>query len=244
MMQPMQHIQSVQQVNPYYNYPSNNMYPYSQPVQDQRQIRYVPVNQSQPMNLGYNQNHFQHPIQQNPGQQQGQMPSQMQNQWHLQQVSVPLSPNKMAMSNNSINDFGGRPQMYTYNSNINSNPNMQTNYSHISQNYSQINKYHNNVNPQIHNPQNYQPPNNQFIKQQMPMQSMNHMQPMPPMQNMPMQQSMQPPQIQNMQSMQQNMQMNMQQPIHQNMQPIQGLQQPIHPMQQMNSYVSNQQQQQ
>lgn len=66
-------------VNPYYNYQQPNMYQYSQSNQDQHQIRYMPINQPQSLNVQYPQNSYPQRL-------------PVPNQWHQ---SVPVSPNKM-----------------------------------------------------------------------------------------------------------------------------------------------------
>ena len=136
----------MQPMNSYYQYPPANINPYGQPMVDQRQMRYMPINQpQQQINMTYQNNSY--------GQR---MP--IQNQWHGQ---APVSPNKMSMQN-GMNDYGTRPNNYGYNSNLPPN-----NYSQIPPvNYPQQPKFppinqpiviHNNPQPQIQ-PYQSQPP--------------------------------------------------------------------------------------
>jgi hypothetical protein len=55
------------------------MYSFNQSNQDQRQIRYIPINQQQSVNMPYSQNPYPQRL-------------PIQNQWHQ---SIPISPNKM-----------------------------------------------------------------------------------------------------------------------------------------------------
>lgn len=116
------------------------MYPYPQQMPDQRQLRYMPTNQPQPVNMQYPQNAYPQRL-------------MVSNQWHPQN---PVSPNKM----HNMGDYGQRHQNYGYNQPV------PQNYSQIPHpNYSQVNNFPNNTNPiSIHSTQNLHPQNQPFYQ--------------------------------------------------------------------------------
>jgi len=136
----------MQPMNSYYQYTPSNMNPYGQPMADQRQMRYMPMNQpQQPVNVQYQNNPY------------GQRMS-IQNQWHGQ---TPISPNKMTLPN-TMPDYGARPNTYGY------NPTMPSNFPQIALNYPQQTKYPPVNQPIImgQNTQQYPPQHGQQYHQQ------------------------------------------------------------------------------